>query len=526
MSNTNASTDKKRDLTTGSIPKTMLLFALPTLGSSALQSLNGSINAVWVGRFLGEEALAATANGNIIMFIMISFVFGFGMAATIFIGQAMGQRDEVTVKRTMGTALGSIIPTSVVVAAIGWIFAPTLLSLLGTPASAFELALTYLRMIFVAMPVTLTFTLIMMALRGTGDSTTPLWFIGMSVVIDLILTPMLIMGIGPFPEWGIFGSAFATAIANTFALIGILTTMYLRDSVLALKMPELKFLRADPTILKSMFSKGLPMGIQMIVISSAALTMLTLINREGVQTTAAYSATQQLWTYVQMPAMALSAAASAMVAQNIGANQWSRISGITRWGLIFNIVLTGAMIGLLTIFDETILGFFLGSDSTAIPIGRHIQIMATWGFLFFGIAQVFFGTMRANGYVIWPLIVMVISMYPVRLGFAFGLYPWLGEDALWLSFPAGMVATAVMGAGLYLHGGWRRGKNMPAEEAAQGCEGARVIALMSVRVQCVVMLYRRRHGNSYLRVQYVMSQTYTDVCVSMIRQQKSFRIYT
>ncbi len=474
MSDTSTSTDKGRDLTEGSIAKNMLLFALPTLGSSALQSLNGSINAVWVGRFLGEEALAATANGNILMFIMISFVFGFGMAATILIGQAMGRRNDVMIKKTMGTALGSIIPISILLSAGGWLFAPTLLDLLGTPPSALSLALTYLRMIFVAMPVTLTFTLLMMALRGTGDSTTPLWFITMSVVIDLILTPTLILGLGPFPEWGIFGSAFATAVANALALIGMVVTLYLRGSVLTLSMPELRFLRADREILKSMFSKGLPMGLQMIVISTAALTMLSLINREGVQTTAAYSATQQLWTYVQMPAMALSAAASAMVAQNIGANQWSRVAGITRWGLIFNVILTGTMIGVLTIFDKTILGFFLGSDSAAVPIGRHIQIMATWGYLFFGVAQVLFGTMRANGYVIWPLVVMAISMYPIRLGFAFGLYPSLGSDALWLSFPAGMVATAVMGAGLYLHGGWRRGKSLSKEEAAQGSEGYRV----------------------------------------------------
>ena len=461
---------KQRDLTTGSIAKTMLLFALPTLGSSVLQSLNGSINAVWVGRFLGEEALAATANGNILMFILISFVFGFGMASTILIGQAMGQGDKVMVKRTLGTALGSIIPISVLLAVAGWLLGPMLLELLGTPNSAFDLALTYLRMIFIAMPVTLTFTLLMMALRGTGDSTTPLWFIALSVAIDLILTPLLILGVGPFPEWGIFGSAFATATANTVALVGMITTLYLRGSVLALNKSDLRFLRPDRDILKSMFSKGLPMGLQMIVISSAALTMLSLINREGVHTTAAYSATQQLWTYVQMPAMALSAAASAMVAQNIGANQWNRVAGITRWGLIFNVVLTGLLIVLMTIFDEPILSLFLGTDSTALPIASHIQLMATWGFLFFGIAQVLFGTMRANGYVFWPLIVMVISMYPVRLGFAFGFYSTLGTDALWLSFPAGMLATALMGAGLYLHGKWRKGKVLPSKEAAQIAE--------------------------------------------------------
>ncbi|WP_206601907.1 MATE family efflux transporter [Oceaniglobus indicus] len=476
MSDTGIPAKNRRDLTQGSIALTMILFALPTLGSSALQSLNGSINAVWVGRVLGEEALAATANGNILMFLLVSFVFGFGMASTILIGQAVGGRDADLARRTMGTALGSIIPLSILVAAGGWLFAPTLLALLGTPASAANLALTYLRMIFIAMPATLTFTLFMMALRGTGDSMTPLWFMVVSVTIDLVLTPTLILGLGPFPQWGIFGSAFATATANTLALIGMIVTIYLRGSVLALRGGDLRYLRADRAILLSMIAKGVPMGLQMIVISSAALTMLSLINREGVQTTAAYGATQQLWTYVQMPAMALSAAASAMAAQNIGAGKWERVSRITRWGLVFNLALTGTVITLLAIFDESVLGLFLGRDSPAVPIGARIQILATWGYLFFGVAQVLFGTMRANGYVVGPLIVMVISMYPVRLGFAFGFYPLLGADALWLSFPAGMVATAVMGAGLYLHGRWRRGKMLPPREAAQRTEGYRAQA--------------------------------------------------
>ena len=83
----------QRDLTTGPIGRTLLLFALPTLGSSVLQSVNGSINAIWIGRLLGERALAATTNASLVMFLLISAVFGFGMAATILIGQAMGRRD-------------------------------------------------------------------------------------------------------------------------------------------------------------------------------------------------------------------------------------------------------------------------------------------------------------------------------------------------------------------------------------------------------------------------------------------------
>ncbi|WP_324752597.1 MATE family efflux transporter [Roseovarius sp. Pro17] len=456
------------DLTGGAIGTTMILFALPTLASSILQSLNGSINAVWVGRFLGEEALAATTNGNLVMFLLVSFVFGFGMAATILIGQAMGRRAPNDARRAVGTALGAIIPLSAVIAVLGFVFAPQLLDLLGTPGAAAPLALSYLRVIFVAMPTALTFTLLMMALRGTGDSMTPLWFMCVSVGLDIVLNPLLILGLGPFPELGIAGSALATVIGNTAALIGLVVTIYVRRSPLALRGTDLRLLIPDPAVLRLMMVKGLPIGLQMIVISSAAITMLSLINREGVATAAAYGVTQQLWTYVQMPAMALSAAVSAMAAQNIGAGQWGRVSAITKWGLIFNIGLTGALIGVLTLFDRAALALFVGADSEALPIGQHIQLVATWGYLFFGVAQVLFGTMRANGYVIGPLIVMIVSMYPVRLGFAFGLYPVLAADALWLSFPAGMVATALMAAALYLRGGWREGKMTPAREAAQG----------------------------------------------------------
>src|SRR5436305_4060522 len=142
----------QRDLTQGRIAPTLLAFALPTLGSSILQSLNGSINAVWVGRFLGENALAATSNANIIMFLMMAFVFGFGMASTILIGQAFGRRDIDAARRVLGTAIGSFSVISFAIGLLGWIFAPALLHLLATPAGAYPFALAYLRVIFIAMP--------------------------------------------------------------------------------------------------------------------------------------------------------------------------------------------------------------------------------------------------------------------------------------------------------------------------------------------------------------------------------------
>src|SRR6185295_10833818 len=219
-----------------------------------------------------------------------------------------------------------------------------------------------------------------------------------------------------------------------------------------------RYLKPDLAILKTIVKKGLPMGLQMIVVSSSALATIGLVNREGVETTAAFGVAMQLWTYLQMPAMALSAAASAMAAQNIGAGRWDRVSAITRAGIVCNLMITGLLVVLLAVADRPALALFLGGDSPALPIARHIQILATWSFLLFGVTMVLFGTVRANGAVIGPLIILTIGLYPVRLGFAIGAYPWLGADALWLSFPVSSFANMAMAAAFYLHGGWRKAR--------------------------------------------------------------------
>src|SRR6185295_13108064 len=125
--------------------------------------------------------------------------------------------------------------------------------------------------------------------------------------------------------------------------------------------------------------------------------------------------------------------------------------------------------------DRPALALFLGGDSPALGIARHIQLLATWSFLLFGVTMVVFGTVRANGAVLGPLIILAIGLFPVRLGFALGAYRWLGADALWLSFPVSSFANMAMAIAFYLHGGWRKARMMqpPSEaELVEEAEGA------------------------------------------------------
>ena len=468
------------DLTSGPIYATLLAFALPTLGSSVLQSANGSIDAVWVGRLLGENALAATTNGNLIMFLLTAFVFGFGMASTILIGQAVGRRDIGAAREVVGTAVGTFAPLAILISVAGWFLAPQVLALLGTGPEITPLARDFLRVTFFAMPAILLQTMLMMALRGTGDAVTPLIFMGLAVILDVVLNPVFILGMGPAPRMGIGGSAFAMAVANYVSLIAMVGYLYLRRNPLRLAGPDLRLLIPATPVLRLMLSKGLPMGLQMVVVSSAMLTMISLVNREGVDTTAAFGATQQLWTYVQMPAMAIGAAVSSMAAQNVGAGKWDRVDQIARSGVLCGLAITGSAAVIIYLLGDVTLRIFLPGDSPALPIAHHINERVLWGFVLFSVTFALSGVVRATGAVWTPLLILIVSMYVVRVPFASLMSERIGADAIWWSFPLGIVASGVLTTLYYRFGGWRKLRLLSPRAAGQAPDAGMATPAVSV----------------------------------------------
>ncbi|MGO4838319.1 MATE family efflux transporter, partial [Rhizobiaceae sp. 2RAB30] len=225
----------------------------------------------------------------------------------------------------------------------------------------------------------------------------PFAFMALAVVLDVVLNPLLIRGIGPFPALGVAGSAMATLVSQTVGVVAILILLYVRRHPLRLAGPDFALFRPDPVLLRLVVVKGIPMGLQMIVISVSALVLMGMVNGYGSQVAAAYGIAAQLWTYIQMPALAIGAAVSSMAAQNVGAGRWDRIGKVAASGVGFNLVLTGALVALLYLFDRPVLGLFLAADTAAIDIAVHINNVASWSFILFGITIVLFATVRATG---------------------------------------------------------------------------------------------------------------------------------
>ena len=176
------------------------------------------------------------------------------------------------------------------------------------------------------------FMFMQMAQRGAGDSTTPFWFLALAIVFDITLNPLLIRGIGPFPRMGIAGSATATLIGQGVSLTCLIVYLYRTRSILTLWPGEFRLLRPDLGILRSLTTRGLPMGLQMFIMSGAAVVMISFVNGFGALTSAAYAISSIVWVYLQMPTMAIGASVSSMAAQNVGARRWDRVAQVARAG--------------------------------------------------------------------------------------------------------------------------------------------------------------------------------------------------
>jgi len=444
-----------RSLIEGSLSRVLPLFALPILCGNILQSVNGSVNSVWVGQFLGEASLAATSNANSVMFLLLGGVFGLSMAATILVAQHIGAGNLREAKRVVGTSAVFFLGVSVAMSALGFMLAQGLLGWMQTPPDVMPLALAYMRIIFLALPFMSGMFFLMAALRGAGDSRTPFIYLVLCVILDIGLNPLLIFGWGPIPRLGIAGAATATFIAQATGFFALIVHLYRTKHFLRIRRHELALFKVDWTLVRLLVTKGVPMGLQMFVVSSSMIAVVSLVNRFGSQETAAFNAAMQLWNYIQMPAMAVGAAVSSMAAQNVGAGRWDRVGKVATTGVMFNFLVGGALIAVVYALNRHALALFLPSTGAAIDISVHLNTIVLWSFILFGTSFVLFGVVRATGAVMAPLIMLVISLWFVRVPFAFSMLDRWHADAIWWSFPLASVVSVVLASTYYRYGGWR-----------------------------------------------------------------------
>ncbi|MDF3070226.1 MAG: family efflux transporter [Polyangiaceae bacterium] len=438
----------------GSVARKLLTFSMPILATSILQSLNTSINAAWIGHLLGPGALTASVNANSLIFLVFGIAAGPGEAVNFFVGQSVGAGDLERAKRITGTAIAAFAAFSLAVTLTGLACVPEVLRAMRTPSDALPLASSYLKVALLAVPATYLYTCLSLSMRGGGNSRSPLWFQFVAVIVDTGLNPLLISGVGPLPALGMAGSALAMVIAQTLTLGAFFVYLRRRRPAAHLTLTP-RYLRPDLGLLRKLVVKGFPISLQMVVISTSLLAVVSLVNRYGTLTVAAYGACFQVWSYVQMPAFAVSAAVSSMAAQNIGARRWERVDRIAYAGVLYSVVLTGVLVSLLKVWGRHGFVVFLGKNEEAIAIAEHINDIVSWSFIVFAVSFTLTSVTRATGAVLAPFLITVVGLWLVRVPVAVSLEPVLHADAIFWSTPAASLAILAMTLVYYRRGRWR-----------------------------------------------------------------------
>lgn len=450
----------------GNVWRELLALALPILGSIALQLIEGALNAMWVGRYLGEAALAGVSNANIVLILLAASAFGVWMALTIRVGYHLGARRFEDARRNVRAAGWLFVGGGIVLVVVLETFSRPLLQVLAVPPEFLRQAQEYLQVILVSVPITYLYGVVIAVLRGANDARSGFLFSLMAAVLDAGLNPLFIFGLGPVPRGGVAGSAWATVFAQAGSLSALLLFLYRRDHFLCLRRGELTMQGADWRVAGKLIKLGGPIGLDHLWKSVLAILMISLVNRFGVDVTAAYGAMIQLWTFLMMPSMAVSLAATALAAQSLGAARWDRVSVITRLSVSYSLLATGLLLLLLEGMDRSAV-VFLPPGSPALIVASQINREASWCWLLMAGCSGLMATPRAAGAVWGPLAVSALSVGS-RFPIAELLRQQLAAQGIWWSFPISGVVTAIATAIYYHRGKWRRAAQS-VEEPTEGC---------------------------------------------------------
>ena len=445
------------DMTVGSPARHLLLFSLPLLLGNMLQQLYNMVDSVVVGRYVSDAALAAVGTGFPVIFLLTSLLNGFSMGATVIIAQYYGYGDMATVKRTIGTIYTFLMVAAIPLTLLGVFLAAPLLQLLQVPADAFPMARTYVVIIFAGIIGTLGYNLNAGILQGLGNSRTPLLFLSISCVINIVLDLVFVLVF----HMGVAGVALATIIAQICSWVfGI---FYINRAH-----PELHISLFSRIFDRQLFSRvvrlGAPIGLQQALFSIGVLAMQRLVNSYGTDFVAGYNGANKLDTFAFMPIQSFATAATTFVGQNIGAGQTQRVRQGTRATLLLSCAFSLAATALLIPLGPAFMRLF--SDSPGVidaGMAYLYRIMPFYWML--AIMFTFNSVMRGAGEMMVPMISSLLSLWLARVPAAYLLAGAFGRDNMFFCYALGWLPGILIAGGYYLSGRWKRKAVVPQAEA-------------------------------------------------------------
>ena len=437
-----------KDLTTGKEGKLILQFATPMLIGNIFQQLFSVVDSIVVGNFVGKEALAAIGASFPVIFVMVSMIIGLVMGTTVIISQYFGAKDMVKVKKAIDTMYIYSTIAGAIMTVVGLLISEPLLRMLGLPEDIMPQAVLYLRIYLSGMIIFFGYNGTSAVLRGLGDSTTPLYFLIIATIANIILDLLFVAVFG----WGVAGAAFATLIANSLAFGLAIYWLNKTHKIIRIAIRGLHF---DREIFRQSVNIGLPTGIQQTLVALGGLALLGIVNQFGTDVIAGFSVASRLDMLATVPAMSFSMALSTFVGQNIGANKPERIKS----GLIATMKMAGIVTIVTTVAIILTSNFLMGlftKDAAVIKAGGQYLTIVSSFYLLFSLMFIYNGALRGAGDTLVPMFISLLSLWIIRIPLAWILSGKIGATGIWWAIPAGWVLGLALSYFYYRTGNWKR----------------------------------------------------------------------
>lgn len=395
------------DMCSGSVFKKMLFFALPLMCSSILQLLFNAADVVVVGRFAGDDALAAVGSNSALINLLTNLFMGLSIGSNVLTAQYYGAKRETDLKETVHTSMLVSVYSGLILTVIGLVGARGLLELMQAPPEVLDLAVLYLRIYFIGMASTMVYNFGSSILRAVGDTKRPLYYLLGAGIINVILNLFFVITC----KMGVAGVAAATVISQTISAALVVRCLVREQGGIHLELRELAITKDK--LLKIM-QIGLPAGFQGTVFSLSNVVIQSAVNSFGNIAVAGNSAGANIEGFVYMAMNAFYQATISFTSQNYGARQYKRIYRILFTGELY-VIVTGLLLGnLAVLFGNTLLGIYSPSQEViAVGMGR-IKVICTV-YALCGIMDVLVGALRGIGYSVVPMIVSLIGACGLRL---------------------------------------------------------------------------------------------------------------
>ncbi len=323
--------EQKTLMTEGSIIKILIRFAIPLFLGNMFQQLYNAVDALVVGNFCGNDALAAVSSSGSLSHLLIGFFQGVFIGASVIISHRYGAKDEAGVKKAVHTSIWFALVSGILLTILGVFMTPTILQWLGTPENVMPNSVTYFRIYSLGILGLVLYNTTNGIFQALGDSRRPLYYLIFSSVVNLVLDLLFVAVLG----MGVGGAALATIMGQ--ALSAILGLLYLMSGKFLLKV-DLKQIKPDFSLLKQIVNLGLPSGVQNCVTAVANLVVQTNINAFGDLAMAGCGSYAKIQGFVFLPIMSITMAITTFIGQNLGAQKIDRVKKCMKQGMMLAIV--------------------------------------------------------------------------------------------------------------------------------------------------------------------------------------------